>query len=362
MVSSSCSGFVAVYTLPIFICWAYSLASILNRLPNFILEMNGTRPGKAETEGQEPTVQPGFSWPPGLEFCKARVQLALWCCLPMLGYAVIQGLSDCDQYDFCWRVEVQTSESHIRNLLHLLTASIILAWLCRVPPSNNKAGAVFTAVVVWEFFINKFTWNNCEEFMAHSLSAGSSFGFFDIFIAMTVMLSIVVLMCEGLPTLRRCCQKVFAQVGMTSGQERCELHLNSRGQRNYLIYWILIVVFHVGLFVIFSDVHVHHYWVGLVVGSCCIFQSPLSRLLLLKSVMMTIEGIGVWGADAIVGEDDGGMTEGDGNYRLALCVLVILAFMLAVGFNLYKDPRMKTLVSGMSTRSNQGRHGALDTE
>ena len=78
--------------------------------------------------------------------------------------------------------------------------------------------------------------------------------------------------------------------------------------------------------------------------------------------MMTIEGIGVWGADAIVGEDDGGMTEGDGNYRLALCVLVILAFMLAVGFNLYKDPRMQTLVSGMSTRSNQGRHGALDTE
>ena len=153
--------------------------------------------------------------------------------------------------------------------------------------------------------------------MAHSLSAGSSFGFFDIFIAMTVMLSIVVLMCEGLPTLRRCCQKVFAQVGITSGQERCELHLNSRGQRNYLIYWILIVVFHVGLFAIFSDVHVHHYWVGLVVGSCCIFQSPLSRLLLLKSVMMTIEGIGVWGADAIVGEDDGGMTEGDGNYRLA---------------------------------------------
>ena len=107
MVSSSCSGFVAVYTLPIFICWAYSLASILNRVPKFILEMNGTR-GKAEAEGQEPTVQPGFSWPPGLEFCKARVQLALWCCLPMLGYAVIQGLSDCDQYDFCWRVEVQT--------------------------------------------------------------------------------------------------------------------------------------------------------------------------------------------------------------------------------------------------------------
>ncbi len=78
--------------------------------------------------------------------------------------------------------------------------------------------------------------------------------------------------------------------------------------------------------------------------------------------MMTIEGIGVWGADAIVGEDDGGMTEGDGNYRLALCVLVISAFMVAVGFNLYKDGRIKTLVSGMSTRSNQGRHGALDTE
>ena len=35
---------------------------------------------------------------------------------------------------------------------------------------------------------------------------------------------------------------------------------------------------------------------------------------------MVIDGIGVWGADAIVGKDDGGMSEGDSDYRLICCV------------------------------------------
>mmetsp|Transcript_45992 Transcript_45992/g.103281 ORF Transcript_45992/g.103281 Transcript_45992/m.103281 type:complete len:268 (-) Transcript_45992:13-816(-) len=267
MVSSACSGFVAVYTLPIFACWACSICSILNRMP----QMTSSTQDKNDNEGedsQEATQPSGLPWPPGSDFTKPSIQLLLWCCLPLVGYAVVRGFSDCDKYDFCWRVEDQTTESHARNLLHLLAASIILAWLCRVPPSRRGPGAVFTAVVVWEFVVNKFTWKNCEDFMAHSLSAGSSFGFFDVFIAATVLLSIIILMCEGLPSLRRCCQRGFQQLGIISGQERQELHLDLRGQRNYLIYWVLIVLFHGGLFLIFSDVHVHHYWVGFVVGSC----------------------------------------------------------------------------------------------
>ena len=128
-------------------------------------------------------------------------------------------------------------------------------------------------------------------------------------------------------------------------------------------------------------------------------------------VMMAIDGIGVWGADAIVGKDDGGLTEGDADLRLILCasvrwsgtcrshwqilvvqidltwwsmnlsmkhipagygcfrlfcwslfknvvqpgVLVVLAFILALGINVYRDPRSRAL---MGEKKNQG----LDTE
>lgn len=89
----------------------------------------------------------------------------------------------------------------------------------------------------------------------------------------------------------------------------------------------------------------------------CIFQTPLSRLLLLKGVMMAIDGIGVWGADSIVGEDDGGITEGDADLRLMLCILVVLAFMLALGLNVYRDPRIRAL-TGLAHAKNP----ALDTE
>ena len=37
---------------------------------------------------------------------------------------------------------------------------------------------------------------------------------------------------------------------------------------------------------------------------------------------MAIDGIGVWGADAIVGKDDGNMSESDADYRLMLCVFL----------------------------------------
>ena len=73
-------------------------------------------------------------------------------------------------------------------------------------------------------------------------------------------------------------------------------------------------------------------------------------------VMMFTDGIGVWGADAIVGKDDGGMSDGDGDYRLILCVLVILAFTVALGVNLYRNPRLKAWMSGDT------KHRATDTE
>ena len=38
---------------------------------------------------------------------------------------------------------------------------------------------------------------------------------------------------------------------------------------------------------------------------------------------MAIDGIGVWGADAILGEDEGGMSESDADVRLILCVFLI---------------------------------------
>ena len=42
-------------------------------------------------------------------------------------------------------------------------------------------------------------------------------------------------------------------------------------------------------------------------------------------VMMAIDGIGVWGADAIVGEDEGGMSESDADLRLILCVFLVFS-------------------------------------
>ena len=72
---------------------------------------------------------------------------------------------------------------------------------------------------------------------------------------------------------------------------------------------------------------------------------------------MAIDGIGVWGADALVGEDDGGITEGDADLRLMLCILVVLAFMLALGLNVYRDPRSRAPM-GRAHAKNP----ALDTE
>ena len=285
MVSSNCSIAAAFYTLPLVGCWCCSILSILSiKLPIFKqLQQSSLSNSANSTKADDQALKQG-RWPVwSIDFAKPSISLLVWCCFPMFGYAVIRGFSDCGQYEyFCWQVEDQTTTSHARNSLHLLAVSIILAFLCKVPPSSIPYRVLFAGVACCEFLINKYTWKNCEEFMAHSLSADSSFGFFDVFIATTTMLSIFMLLCEGLPSLRKCFQKLFQMMGFAADQNP-ELHLNFVGQRNYLIYWILIVVFHVSIFVVFADVHVHH-WVGFIVASLCIFETPISRLLLLKSV------------------------------------------------------------------------------
>ena len=282
MVSSSCSAATACHTLPILVCWLCSFQSLLN----FKLPFLGAFAwANAEPAEESATTRPG-SWPAmSTDFAKPSMGLFLWCCFPILGYAMIQGLSDCEQYtDFCWQVEVQTTSSHLRNLLHLLAMGIILAWLCNVPPRTLRYGGFFAAAAVCEFLLNKLFWKNCEDFMAHSLSADSTFGLFDIFLASATMLTLIIHTCEGLPSLRRCFQRLSQKMGISSGDQNPELFLSLSGQRNYLIYLCLLVFFHGGLFFAFPEtVHAHHYWVGFVVASCCIFWSPLSRLLLLKS-------------------------------------------------------------------------------
>ncbi|CAE7218640.1 unnamed protein product [Symbiodinium natans] len=381
MVSSSCAAATACYALPILACAFYSLLSLLDRvdiLPILqklqrFFERDSAEPTRETHDGEspDPVVKAG-QWPAmSVDFAKPSIGLLLWCCFPVLGYAVVRSLSGCEQW-FCWQVEAQTASSHVRNLLHLLAASILLAWLCNIPPSTSRHRALFTSVAVCEFLINKAIWDNCEDYMAHSLSVGSTFGMFDIFIALTTILTLVVHTCEGLPCLRRCFQRLSQKLGMAANQpaESSEQHqqneqsphfphlyLSAYGQRNYLIYLGLLVIFHGGLFMAFPDtIHAHHYWLGVVVASCCIFPTPLSRLMLLKSVMMAIDGIGVWGADAIVGKDDGNMSESDADYRLMLCVLVVGAFALAVCVNLRRDPRLNAWITAGQ------RQRATDTE
>ncbi|CAE7656086.1 unnamed protein product [Symbiodinium sp. CCMP2456] len=348
MVSSGCVAATASYTLPILACCSWSLLSLLNaelpslqRLQRFF--EYGTQHGEpAPPDGGTPeeAKRKHGQWPVmSVDFAKPSIGLCLWCCFPILGYAVVRALSGCPQYTwYCWQVEDQTTSSHLRNVLHLLTASILLAWLCSVPPSAARYRALFVSVAFCEFLINKAIWDSCEDFMAHSVSVGSTFGAFDVFVALTTVLTLVIHTCEGLPSLRRCFQKFCETMGRPTATNP-ELYMTASGQRNYLLYMSLLTVFHVGLFLAFADdVHAHHYWMGFVVASCCIFPTPLSRLMLLKSVMMAIDGIGVWGADAIVGEDEGGMSESDADLRLILCVLVVLALAVAVGVNLYRDP------------------------
>lgn len=387
MVSSGCIVATAFYTLPILSCSFYSILCILNlklsllrRLGPFLpfqidakgatlatpkeakdgkdakaVEASDSAPAAGESS-HSPQSSPGLAWPVwSIDFAKPSIGLFLWCLFPIMAYGVIRGLSDCEQFELiCWKVEDQTTSSHARNLLHLLTISILSAWLCRVP-TRRRDGAVFAAVAVCEFLINKFFWQNCEEFLAHSVSSGSTFGVFDVFIAVSTLVSLLMLICDGLPCLRRLIQTVTK----TAAAGEQNLHLLSRsGQRNYLLYWGFIVFFHAVLIMAFpNDLHLHHYWGGIVMATFCIFQTPLSRLLLLKGVMMAIDGIGVWGADSIVGEDDGGITEGDADLRLMLCILVVLAFMLALGLNVYRDPRIRAL-TGLAHAKNP----ALDTE
>lgn len=293
MVNSSCGAAIACYTLPLLACWFYSIQSIRNVKLLLLQRFEGTSTPQQPSNTNDPAtaemakpVKVG-QWPMwSLEFAKPSIGLFIWCCFPMFGYGVIRGFSDCDQYGwFCWTVEDQSTESHLRNLLHLLSGSIVLAWLCKVPPSKPQHRALFVAVACCEFLTNKFVWKNCEEFMAHSLSTDSTFGSFDIFIAMTTMLTLLILMCEGLPSLRRCFYKLFRMTGVTVGEPNPEVHLNFRGQCHYLIYVFLVILFHGFLFIAFSDdFHMHHYWVGFIVASGCIFPTPLSRLMMLKSV------------------------------------------------------------------------------
>lgn len=360
MVSSACAAATAFYTVPILACSVYSVLCILNvKLYSgklFASEGKDPNPKDPEATGQSPEVGDTAGrwghWPVwSVEFAKPSLGLLLWCLFPVMAYAMIRGLSDCEQYgSICWKVEDQTTSSHARNLLHLLTFSILLAWLCKVPPSRRLECALFGAVAICELLINKYFWKNCESFLAHSVSSGSTFGAFDLFIAVTSLLSLVMMMLEGLPSLHSRLKKLN-----TKASEQNPRHLSYRGQRNYLLYWGFIMFFHAVLFMAFSEnLHLHHYWGGLVLATFCIFPTPVSRLLLLKGLMMAIDGIGVWGADAIVGEDEGGIAESDADIRLILCVLAVLAFTGAVGINIFRDPRCGALCDQ--------KNRALDTE
>eukprot|EP00438_Fugacium_kawagutii_P017576 Skav222239 [mRNA] locus=scaffold3059:99966:101042:- [translate_table: standard] len=358
MVSSGCAAATAFYTLPILACSVYSVLSILSvklYSGKLFLFTEGKDPNQKDPEAsaeQSPEGDPA-GWPVwSLEFAQASLGLSLWCLFPVMAYALIRGLGDCEQYgSICWKVEDQTTSSHARNLLHLMTFSILLAWLCKVPPSRRRQCAVFGAVAICELLINKYFWKNCESFLAHSVSSGSTFGAFDLFIALTSLLSLVMMMLEGLPSLH----SRLKRLNTKAASDPRNLHLSYRGQRNYLLYWGFIMFFHAVLFMAFSEnLHLHHYWGGLVLATFCIFPTPLSRLLLLKGLMMAIDGIGVWGADAIVGEDEGGITESDADIRLILCVLVVLAFTGAVGINIFRDPRCRALCDT--------KNRALDTE
>ena len=299
MVSTSCGAATACYTLPILACWFCSVQSLLDLKLPFLQTQRcpaGTdleQPASAESIQLQFTAKSG-QWPVmSTDFARPSLGLFAWCCFPLLGYALIRGLSDCEQFGgFCWQVEAQSISSHLRNLLHLLAVSIILAWLCNVPPSGpgtSRYRAILAAVALCDFVLTKFFWENCEDFMAHSLSAGSTFGFFDLFLASATLLTLVIHTCEGLPVLRRCFQQLSHSMGAAAGQQNPELYLSASGQRNYLIYLALLIAFHVALVLVFPDeIHAHHYWVGFVVASCCIFPSPLSRLLLLKSVTWRI--------------------------------------------------------------------------
>ena len=147
---------------------------ILQKLQRFF-ERDSAEPTRETHDGEspDPVVKAG-QWPAmSVDFAKPSIGLLLWCCFPVLGYAVVRSLSGCEQW-FCWQVEAQTASSHVRNLLHLLAASILLAWLCNIPPSTSRHRALFTSVAVCEFLINKAIWDNCEDYMAHSLSVARS--------------------------------------------------------------------------------------------------------------------------------------------------------------------------------------------
>ena len=213
-------------------------------------------------------------WPRSL---RPSVGLFLFILAPLAVYGLIRGRSGCKSL-FCWQVEDQTGPAHARNCLHLVASSLIWGWLCQVPPKESRPQALFLLVAAIEFVINKYFWLECDEFMAHSLSAGSSFGLYDLYIAAATLLSVLMLICEGLPSTRSCLGR------LSKGSAAApELYLNYRGQRNYLIFLALILFGHVLAYICFpKDFHLHHYWMGFLLASSCIFTTPLSRLLLVK--------------------------------------------------------------------------------
>ena len=392
MVSGSCAALTGVYTLPILrLRWAKGRLSRPCRTPNrCVLEPSKPRICSAYSIrcilglGKLEDAVIAADWP-STGHLRPSVGLLAFILAPVSFYGLIRGRSGCESL-FCWQVEDQTGPAHARNCLHLVALSVVWAWLCRVPPQEVQMRALFLLVAAIEFVVNKYFWLECDTFMAHSLSAGSSFGLYDLYIATATLLSVLMVICEGLPSSRKCLGK------LSKASAAPELYLNYRGQRNYLIFLSLLLFGHGLAYVCFpNDFHLHHYWMGFLLATCCIFPTPLSRLLLLKGAawkglisevpsdtytflcsffvvlrlffilnynkniwyaliasksnhvcftytlricitskgtsphsfqlscaaqeMMVIDGIAVWGADSILGADEGGLLEGDRDYR-----------------------------------------------
>eukprot|EP00929_Paragymnodinium_shiwhaense_P076898 TRINITY_DN39586_c0_g1_i1.p1 TRINITY_DN39586_c0_g1~~TRINITY_DN39586_c0_g1_i1.p1 ORF type:complete len:373 (-),score=46.95 TRINITY_DN39586_c0_g1_i1:105-1223(-) len=276
-----------------------------------------------EDDGPAAPIQ---TWPPSLRDCFLHPkQLAVYSGTLVLAYAVVQ----LGAYRSCplicrHDVEHKTTSMHFYNLLEVLGRSSLVFWLCDVA----RLPRVLLVVAFFEFLLTNGIYGNCSQYMGGSITSGgeegSSRGELDKALAGTLFLGLVAL-------VRLACSRLalFSNISFC-----CALGF-------FMILQFAMLAGATGF-----DSHLHHYHNGACVAMFCAFPNTASRLMVVKSLILLVEGIAIWSADPVLSSEGG-----DGQLGTSPTFSVVLFGLVYI-----------TLLAGTAFRTYQARQPNLESE
>jgi len=307
MVSNECLLSTAGITSPFIILFLWRIVQLVLGVLG-----NSEAASGADIENQPSLgIRQELDWPQGPRKIAASPILNLASCLyPSLAYIVSREVrSHRDGYN----VEPQSNHETFHNHAQLMGYGLILGWLGRHTLQSAGPLLLIGLAVYWLIAVNVF-YENCEDHVNHSVSddGNTSLGNLDVYLVLSVFIPATLMWIDGVPFLRKFLIRTSPDTPL----------LSFRAQLAYVAQALVVGSFHLITYLC-TSFHFHHYWVGLLMGSFCIFPTRLSLAFFFFGLHMMIEGISVWGADAVMGEDGGDWMESDQNWRTAVCLFTI---------------------------------------